>query len=52
MNPSNSNHSMIPWFSGGLGSFRFTAGLNDLKGVLQPKSFCDSLILFLLAMVS
>jgi len=27
------------WFSGGLGSVRFTAGLDDLKGLFQPKSF-------------
>jgi len=24
------------WFSGGLGSVRFTVGLDDLKGVFQP----------------
>ena len=33
------------WFSGGLGSVRLAVGLNDLKGLLQPKRFCDSLIL-------
>ena len=26
-----------PWFSGGLGSVRFTVGLNDLKGLFQLK---------------
>ena len=31
------------WFSGGLGSVRFTVGLDDLKGLFQPKRFCDSL---------
>ena len=25
------------WFSGGLGSVRFTVGLDDLKGLFQPK---------------
>ena len=25
------------WFSGGLGGVRFTVGLNDLKGLFQPK---------------
>jgi len=30
------------WFSGGLGSVRLTVGLNDLKGLFQPKRFCDS----------
>ena len=25
------------WFSGGLGSVRFTVVLNDLKGLFQPK---------------
>ena len=31
------------WFSGGLGSVRFTVGLNVLKGLFQPKWFCDSI---------
>jgi len=30
------------WFSGGLGSVRFTVGLNDLKDLFQPKWFYDS----------
>ena len=25
------------WFSGGLGSVRFMVGLDDLKGLFQPK---------------
>ena len=29
-------------FSGGLGSVRLTVGLDDLKGLLQPKWFYDS----------
>jgi len=36
MLPASSNHSMILWFSGGLGSVRFMIGL-DLKVLLQPK---------------
>ena len=31
------------WFSGGLGSVRFTVGLNDLKGLFQPKFFYGSM---------
>ena len=31
------------WFSGGLGSGRFTVGLDDLKGLFQPKQFYDSI---------
>ena len=30
------------WFSGGLGSVRLTVGLDDLKGLFQPKRFYDS----------
>jgi len=30
------------WFSDGFGSVRFTAGLDDLKSLLQPKLFYDS----------
>ncbi|KAK4823687.1 hypothetical protein QYF61_005753 [Mycteria americana] len=33
------------WCSGGLGSVRFTVGLDDLKGLFQPIRFCDSVIL-------
>jgi len=33
------------WFSGGLGSARFVAGLDDLKGLFHPKRFYDCLIL-------
>lgn len=32
------------WFSGGLGRAGLTVGLNDLKGLLQSKLFCDSVI--------
>ncbi|KAK4810710.1 LOW QUALITY PROTEIN: hypothetical protein QYF61_007684, partial [Mycteria americana] len=32
------------WYSGGLGSVRFTVGLDDLKGLFQPIRFCDSVI--------
>lgn len=31
--------------SGGLGSPRVTAGLDDLKGLFQPSWFCNSMIL-------
>ena len=31
------------WFSGGLGSVRFMVGLDDLKGLFQPKRFYDSM---------
>jgi len=31
------------WFSGGLGSVRLTVGLDDLKGLFQPKQFYDSI---------
>jgi len=34
------------WFSGGLGSVRFTVGLDDLKGLFQPKLFYDYLRYF------
>jgi len=37
------------WFSGGLGSVRFMVGLGDLKGLFQPKRFCDSMILIISA---
>ncbi|KAK4824164.1 hypothetical protein QYF61_011291, partial [Mycteria americana] len=30
------------WYSGGLGSVRFTVGLDDLKGLFQPIRFCYS----------
>ncbi|KAK4832564.1 hypothetical protein QYF61_024064 [Mycteria americana] len=30
------------WFSGGLGSVGFMVGLDDLKGLFQPKRFYDS----------
>ena len=30
------------WFSGGLGSARVMVGLDDLKGLFQPKRFYDS----------
>ncbi|KAK4832430.1 hypothetical protein QYF61_023109 [Mycteria americana] len=30
------------WYSGGLGSVRFTVGLDDLKGFFKPIRFCDS----------
>ena len=30
------------WFSGGLGSAGLTVGLDDLKGLFQPKRFYDS----------
>ena len=33
------------WFSGGLGSVRFTLGLNDLKGLFQPKRFYNPMII-------
>ena len=33
------------WFSGGCGSFRLRVGLDDLKGLFQPKRFCDSVTL-------
>ncbi|KAK4811143.1 hypothetical protein QYF61_019774 [Mycteria americana] len=33
------------WYSGGLGSARLTVGLDDLKGLFQPKRFYDSMIL-------
>ena len=31
------------WFSGGLGSIKFTVGLNDLKSLFQPKRFYGSI---------
>ena len=36
----------LVWFIGGLGSVRFTVGLDDLKGLFQPKRFYDSVIVF------
>ena len=30
------------WFSGGLGSARSTAGLDDLRSLFQAKQFYDS----------
>ena len=33
------------WFSDELGSVRLMVGLDDLKGLFQPKWFCDSMIL-------
>ena len=33
------------WCSGGLGSVRFTVGLDDLKGLFQPIQFCDNKIM-------
>ena len=32
------------WFSGGLGSVTFKVGLDDLKGLFQPKLFYESMI--------
>lgn len=32
------------WFSGGLDGFKSMIRLNDRKGLLQPKQFCDSVI--------
>jgi len=32
-------------FSGGLGSVRFTIGLNDLKHLFQPKLYYEPVIL-------
>ncbi|KAK4831045.1 hypothetical protein QYF61_014977 [Mycteria americana] len=32
------------WCSGGLGSVRFTVGLDHLKGVFQSIQFCDSIL--------
>ena len=34
------------WFSGGLGSVRFTVELDDLKGLFQSKWFHDSMKIF------
>lgn len=31
------------WFSCGLGSTELTVGLDDLRGLLQPKRFYDSI---------
>ena len=33
------------WCSGGLGSVRWTVGLDDLKRLFQPQRFCDSMTL-------
>lgn len=32
------------WFGGGHGSAGLTIDLYDLKGLFQPKGFCDSVI--------
>jgi len=32
------------WFSDGIGSVRFTVGLEYLKGLFQPKRFNDSIL--------
>ena len=32
------------WFSGGLDSVRLMVGLDDLRGLFQPKQFSDSVI--------
>ena len=32
------------WFRGGLGSVRLMVGLDDLKGLFQPKRFYESMI--------
>ena len=34
---SSSSHLLGTWFSGALGSVRFTVGLDDLKGLFQPE---------------
>lgn len=39
------------WFSGGLDSVTFTAGLNDIKGVLQPIWFYGSVLWFFLCLL-
>lgn len=31
------------WLSGGLGRIRLRVGLDDLRGLLQPKGFYDSI---------
>jgi len=36
------------WFNSGLGSVRFVVGLNDRKGLFQPKWFYDSISVLLL----
>ena len=36
------------WFGGGLGSVRAMAGLDDLKGLFQPKWFCHSMNLLII----
>ncbi|KAK4810447.1 LOW QUALITY PROTEIN: hypothetical protein QYF61_004227, partial [Mycteria americana] len=41
--PSLETWHLGTWFSGGLGSVRFTVGLDDLKGLFQPIRFCDSI---------
>jgi len=33
---------LVTWFSGGLGSIRFTVGLDNLQGLFQIKRFYDS----------
>lgn len=35
---------LLMWFSGGLDSVKSMIRLNDHKGLLQPKQFCDSVI--------
>jgi len=37
-----SDYSYITVFSGELDSIRLTVWLDDLKGLFQPKWFCDS----------
>lgn len=34
----------VTWFSGGVGSIRLMAGSDDLKGPIQARQFCDSVI--------
>lgn len=34
------------WFGGRLDSARLTVGLDNLKGLFQPKRFCDSMKYF------
>jgi len=36
---------LATWLSGGLGSVKFMVGLNDLKGLFQPKRSYDSVLL-------
>uniref|UniRef100_A0A8C4VDB1 EXPERA domain-containing protein n=1 Tax=Falco tinnunculus TaxID=100819 RepID=A0A8C4VDB1_FALTI len=39
------------WVSDGLGSAGATAGLDGLKGLFQPKRFCDSVFFALLQLI-